>query len=49
MSREEQQELVLGSQPWVYMAEEEILNGNNGDVPPQPVLLVVEELETDLA
>lgn len=49
MSREEEQQLlVLGSQPWVYMVEEEMLNGHNGDVPSQPVLLVVEELETDL-
>ena len=40
--------MVLGSQPWVYMAEEVMLNGHNGDVPPQPVLPVVEELDIDV-
>ena len=40
--------MLPGSQPWVYMAEEEMLNRHNGDVPPQLVLLVVEEPETDL-
>ena len=33
----------------MYTAEEEMLNGQNGDVPLRPVLLVVEEPETNLA
>ena len=50
MSREEerQQQLVLGAKPWVYRAEVEMLTGHNGDVPPQLVLYVVEEPQTDV-
>ena len=39
----QQQQLVPGTEPWVYRAEVEMLNGHNGDVPPQPAILVVEE------
>ena len=31
---EEQQQLVPRLQPWVYIAEEEVLNGHTRDVPP---------------
>ena len=46
--QEQQQQLVPGTEPWEYRSEVEMLNGHNGDVPPQPVLPVVEELETDV-
>ena len=45
---EQQQQQVPGAQPWVYTAEEKMLNGHNGDVPPQPVPPVVEEQEIDV-
>ena len=32
----------------MYTAEEEILNGHNGDVPPQPILPMVEEPKIDV-
>ena len=50
MSGEEQQQqqLVPGTEPWVYRSEVEMLNGHNGDVPPQPTVLVVEESETEV-
>ena len=48
MSREEQQQLVQGSGPWVYTNEEEMSNGHNEDAPPQPVVPHVEEPETDV-
>ena len=35
-------------EPWVYQSEVEMQNGHNDDVPPQPVLPVVEEPETDV-
>ena len=34
--------------PLVYIADEEMLNGHNEDVPPHPVLPMVEEPETSL-
>ena len=37
-----------GTEPWVYWSEVEMLNGHNGDVPPQPVLPMVEEPKTDV-
>ena len=46
--REEEQQLGLGSQPWVYTVEEEMLDEQNGYVPPKPVLPTVEKLETGL-
>ena len=46
--QEQQQQLVPRTEQWVYRSEVEMLNGHNGDVPPQPVLLVVEEPETDV-
>ena len=51
MSREQQQQqqqLVLGTEPWVYRSKMEMLNGHNGDIPPQPVLPVLEEPETNM-
>ena len=49
MSGEEQQQVVPGSiAPLVYSDEEEMRNGHNGDVPPQPKGPLVEEPETDL-
>ena len=36
------------TEPWVYRFEVEMLNGHNGDVPPQPVLPMVEEPEIDV-
>ena len=45
---EQQQQLVPGTEPWVYWSEVEMLNGHNGDVPPQPAVLVVEEPETEV-
>ena len=51
MSREQeqqQQQLVPGTEPWIYRSEVEMLNRHNGDVPPQPVLPVVEEPETNV-
>ena len=45
---EESQQLVPGSQPCVYTAEEEMVNGHNGDAPPWPVLPLVEEPEVGL-
>ena len=41
--QEQQQQLVPRTEPWVYRSEVEMLNGHNGDVPPPPVLPVVEE------
>ena len=40
--------MVPGKKPLVYQSEVEMLNGHNGDVPPQPVLPVVEEPEIDV-
>ena len=50
MSGEEQQQqqLVPGTKPWVYRSEVKMLNGHNGDVPPQPAVPVVEESETEV-
>ena len=48
MSGEEDQQLPPRSQPWVYMVEEEMLNGHNGDVPPRLGLPMVKEPETSL-
>ena len=45
---EQQQQLVPGTEPWVYRSEVEMLNGHNGDVPPQPAVPVVEEPETEV-
>ena len=45
---EQQQQLVPGTEPWVYQSEVEMLNGHNRDVPPQPAVLVVEEPETEV-
>ena len=46
--QQEQQRLVPGTEPWVYRSEIEMLNGHNGDVPPQPAVPVVEEPETEV-
>ena len=49
MSGEQQQQVVPGSiAPLVYSDEEDMRNGHNGDVPPQPQGPVIEEPETDL-
>ena len=49
MLGEQQQQVVPGSiAPLVYSDEEEMRNGHNGDVPPQPKGPVIEEPETDL-
>ena len=49
MSGEQQQQVVPGSiAPLVYSDEEEMCNGHNGDVLPQPKGPVIEEPETDL-
>ena len=49
MSGEQQQQVVPGSiAPLVYSDEEDMRNGHNGDVPPQPQGPVIEEPDTDL-
>ena len=46
--QQEEQQLVPGTEPWVYRSEVEMLNGHNGDVPPQPAIPVVEEPEIEV-
>ena len=46
--QEQQQQLVSGTEPWVYRSEVEMQNGHHGDVPPQPAVPVVEEPETGI-
>ena len=48
LGEEQQQQLVPGTEPWVYSSEVEMLNGHNGDVPPQPAVPVIEEPETEV-
>ena len=46
--QEQQQLLVPGTEPWIYRSKVEMLNGQNGDVPPQPAVPVVEEPEIEV-
>ena len=48
LGEEQQQQLVPGTEPWVYRSEVEMLNEHNGDVSPQPAVPVVEEPETEV-
>ena len=46
--QQEQQQLVPGTEPWVYRTKVEMLNEHNGDVPPQPAIPMVEEPEIEV-